>query len=66
MTPDSLSPDSMTYVAYVAAAYAVFVIVLLWDLIAPLLDGDADARQGQDGSTLRLAGLVDEMRGADA
>ena len=34
--------------------------------IAPLLDGDADARQGQDGSTLRLAGLVDEMRGADA
>ncbi len=27
----------MTYVAYVAAAYAVFVVVLLWDLIAPLL-----------------------------
>lgn len=37
LPPDSLAPDSMTYVAYVAAAYAVFVIVLLWDLIAPML-----------------------------
>jgi heme exporter protein D len=27
----------MDYVAYVAAAYAVFVIVLLWDLIVPML-----------------------------
>jgi heme exporter protein D len=27
----------MSYAGYVAAAYAVFVIVLLWDLIAPLL-----------------------------
>ena len=27
----------MNYAGYVAAAYAVFVVVLLWDLIAPLL-----------------------------
>jgi heme exporter protein D len=27
----------MTYLGYVVAAYAVFVVVLLWDLIAPLL-----------------------------
>jgi heme exporter protein D len=27
----------MSYLGYVAAAYAVFAIVLLWDLIAPLL-----------------------------
>lgn len=27
----------MNYLGYVVAAYAVFVIVLLWDLIAPLL-----------------------------
>ena len=27
----------MTYLGYVVAAYAIFVVVLLWDLIAPLL-----------------------------
>lgn len=27
----------MTYLGYVIAAYAVFAIVLLWDLLAPLL-----------------------------
>jgi heme exporter protein D len=27
----------MTYLGYVVAAYAIFVIVLLWDLIASLL-----------------------------
>ena len=27
----------MTYLGYVVAAYAVFVVVLLWDLVAPLL-----------------------------
>ncbi|HTL14966.1 MAG TPA: heme exporter protein CcmD [Thermomonas sp.] len=26
----------MTYSGYVAAAYALFAIVLLWDLLAPL------------------------------
>ncbi|MGN6151288.1 MAG: heme exporter protein CcmD [Lysobacteraceae bacterium] len=26
----------MSYVGYVAAAYALFVVVLLWDLLAPL------------------------------
>ena len=30
--------------------------------IAPLLDGDAAAAAGQDGSTLRLAELVARMR----
>jgi heme exporter protein D len=32
-----MTPTDMSYVGYVVAAYAVFVIVLLWDLIAPLL-----------------------------
>jgi heme exporter protein D len=32
-----MTPDGMTYVGYVIAAYAVFVVVLLWDLVAPLL-----------------------------
>lgn len=27
----------MTYLGYVVAAYAIFAVVLLWDLIAPLL-----------------------------
>jgi heme exporter protein D len=27
----------MSYVSYVAAAYAVFAIVLLWDFVAPRL-----------------------------
>ncbi|TXH67940.1 MAG: heme exporter protein CcmD [Lysobacteraceae bacterium] len=27
----------MNYLGYVAAAYAVFAIVLLWDFLAPLL-----------------------------
>ncbi len=27
----------MTYLGYIVAAYAIFVVVLLWDLIAPLL-----------------------------
>ena len=27
----------MTYLGYVVAAYAIFVVVLLWDLVAPLL-----------------------------
>lgn len=27
----------MNYAGYVAAAYAVFVIVLLWDLIVPMM-----------------------------
>jgi len=27
----------MNYAGYVAAAYAVFVVVLLWDLILPIL-----------------------------
>ena len=32
-----MTPTEMSYGGYVAAAYAVFVVVLLWDLIAPLL-----------------------------
>ena len=32
-----MNDTSMTYAGYVAAAYAVFVVVLLWDAIAPLL-----------------------------
>ena len=32
-----MTPTEMSYAGYVIAAYAVFVIVLLWDLIAPLL-----------------------------
>ena len=32
-----MTPTEMSYAGYVAAAYAVFVVVLLWDLIAPLL-----------------------------
>ncbi len=32
-----MTDTSMTYAGYVAAAYAVFVVVLLWDAIAPLL-----------------------------
>ena len=32
-----MTETSMTYAGYVAAAYAVFVVVLLWDAIAPLL-----------------------------
>ena len=32
-----MSDSGMTYAGYVAAAYAVFVVVLLWDAIAPLL-----------------------------
>ena len=27
----------MTYLGYVVASYAIFVVVLLWDLIVPLL-----------------------------
>ena len=27
----------MTYLGYVVAAYAVFVVVLMWDVIAPLI-----------------------------
>lgn len=27
----------MTYLGYVAAAYAVFAIVMLWDMLAPAL-----------------------------
>jgi heme exporter protein D len=27
----------MTYLGYVAAAYAVFAVVLLWDIVAPVL-----------------------------
>jgi heme exporter protein D len=27
----------MTYLGYIVAAYAIFVVVLLWDLVAPLL-----------------------------
>jgi heme exporter protein D len=27
----------MNYAGYVAAAYAVFIVVLLWDLILPML-----------------------------
>jgi heme exporter protein D len=27
----------MTYLGYVVAAYAIFIVVLLWDLVAPLL-----------------------------
>lgn len=37
MTGTAMSDTSMTYAGYVAAAYAVFVVVLLWDAIAPLL-----------------------------
>lgn len=32
-----MTDTSMTYAGYVAAAYAVFVVVLLWDAITPLL-----------------------------
>ena len=32
-----MSDSGMTYAGYVAAAYAVFVVVLMWDAIAPLL-----------------------------
>ncbi len=32
-----MSDSGMTYAGYVAAAYVVFVVVLLWDAIAPLL-----------------------------
>lgn len=32
-----MSDSGMTYAGYIAAAYAVFVVVLLWDAIAPLL-----------------------------
>ncbi len=32
-----MNDTSMTYAGYVAAAYAVFVVVLLWDAIAPLV-----------------------------
>ncbi len=32
-----MTDTAMTYAGYVAAAYAVFVVVLLWDAIAPLL-----------------------------
>lgn len=27
----------MTYLGYVVAAYAVFVVVMLWDMLAPTL-----------------------------
>lgn len=27
----------MTYLGYVVAAYAVFAVVLLWDIVAPIL-----------------------------
>ena len=37
MTGTAMTDTSMTYAGYVAAAYAVFVVVLLWDAIAPLL-----------------------------
>jgi heme exporter protein D len=32
-----MTPTDMSYVEYVVAAYGIFVIVLLWDLITPLL-----------------------------
>lgn len=32
-----MSDATMSYAGYVAAAYAVFVVVLLWDAVAPLL-----------------------------
>lgn len=37
MTDIAMTDTAMTYAGYVAAAYAVFVVVLLWDAIAPLL-----------------------------
>lgn len=32
-----MNASGMTYLGYVVAAYAVFAVVLLWDLAAPLL-----------------------------
>jgi heme exporter protein D len=32
-----MTSAGMSYAGYVIAAYAIFVVVLLWDLIAPLL-----------------------------
>jgi heme exporter protein D len=32
-----MNAAGMTYLGYVVAAYAVFALVLLWDLAAPLL-----------------------------
>jgi heme exporter protein D len=32
-----MTATGMSYLGYVVAAYAVFIVVLLWDLIAPVL-----------------------------
>jgi heme exporter protein D len=32
-----MTAAGMSYIGYVVAAYTIFAVVLLWDLIAPLL-----------------------------
>lgn len=37
----------MTYLEYVIAAYAVFAVVLLWDMLAPQLQIRRELRQAR-------------------
>jgi heme exporter protein D len=61
----------MTYLGYVVAAYAVFAVVLLWDIVAPILRirrilRDVRMRARRAAARGRSAGTADDIAGTTA
>lgn len=61
----------MTYLGYVVAAYAVFAVVLLWDIVAPILRirrilRDVRMRVRRAAARGRTAGTAGDTAGTTA